>query len=307
MDERHPPGRNEHARSNGEHERPHPNRRERASGREGRAHESPGLTSREAETVEQRLRLSVPAIYEIVRQEGEEEMERPVSSLWWSGLAAGLSIGFSLLAEAVLRHHLPDAPWRPLVENLGYTVGFLIVILARQQLFTENTITAVLPLAADFNRKNLFCVARLWSVVFIANMVGTIGVAAFNAALPGTVPEVLSAMLEISREMMDKGWLEMFVRAIGAGFLIAAVVWILPSAKGNEFMVILLFTYMIAVSEFTHIIAGSVEAFLLVAHGELGILHMLWGFTLPVLMGNILGGTALFALLSYAQVKEEIH
>nr|WP_255599995.1 formate/nitrite transporter family protein [Afifella sp. IM 167] len=250
--------------------------------------------------------MSVPAIYEIVRQEGEEEMERPISSLWWSGLAAGLSIGFSLLAEAVLRHHLPDAPWRPLVENFGYTVGFLIVILARQQLFTENTITAILPLAAEFNRTNLLCVVRLWSVVFIANMVGTIGVAAFNAALPGTVPEVLSTMLEISREMMDKGWLEMFVRAIGAGFLIAAIVWILPSAKGSEFLVILLFTYMIAISEFTHIIAGSVEAFLLVAHGEIGILHMLWGFTVPVLLGNILGGTALFAMLAYAQVKEEI-
>jgi formate/nitrite transporter FocA (FNT family) len=33
---------------------------------------------------------------------------------------------------------------------------------------------------------------------------------------------------------------------------------------------------------------------------------MLSQFLLPVLIGNMIGGTALFALLSYAQVMEEI-
>ncbi len=42
---------------------------------------------------------------------------------------------------------LPDAKWRPLVDSLGYSLGFLFVILGRQQLFTENTLTAILPLA----------------------------------------------------------------------------------------------------------------------------------------------------------------
>jgi formate/nitrite transporter FocA (FNT family) len=33
---------------------------------------------------------------------------------------------------------------------------------------------------------------------------------------------------------------------------------------------------------------------------------MLGQFFVPVLLGNIVGGTALFALISYAQVMEEI-
>jgi len=82
-------------------------------------------------------------------------MERPITSLWWSGVAAGLSISFSLLAQALLQAHLPDTSWRPLLTSLGYPVGFLIVVLARQQLFTENTITPVLPLAAKFTADNL--------------------------------------------------------------------------------------------------------------------------------------------------------
>src|SRR5512138_3797928 len=100
---------------------------------------------REAREVEERSQLRTPVIYEIVRKRGDEEMARPAISLWWSGVAAGLSISFSLLAQSILQTHLPDAPWRSLVSSLGYSVGFLMVVLGRQQLFTENTITAVLP------------------------------------------------------------------------------------------------------------------------------------------------------------------
>jgi formate/nitrite transporter FocA (FNT family) len=57
-------------------------------------------------------------------------------------------------------------------------------------------------------------------------------------------------------------------------------------------------TYLIAAGGFAHIVAGSAEAFLLVANGELGIVPMILNFTVPVLFGNIVGGTALFALLS---------
>ena len=65
-------------------------------------------------------------------------------------------------------------------------------------------------------------------------------------------------------------------------------------------------TYLIGVGNFPHIVAGSVEAFMLVANGELGIGALLGGFMLPVLAGNIVGGTVLFALISYAQVMKEL-
>lgn len=51
----------------------------------------------------------------------------------WSGLAAGLSMGCSMIADALLYQALPDAPWWPPVSTLGYSVGFLIVILGGQQ------------------------------------------------------------------------------------------------------------------------------------------------------------------------------
>src|SRR5690349_19671681 len=103
------------------------------------------VTEREVRDIEEMSTPRTPVIYEVARRQGEEELRRHAFSLWWSGVSGGLSISFSLLAMAILEKHLPDAEWRPLVVGLGYTFGFLIVILGRQQLFTESTITAVLP------------------------------------------------------------------------------------------------------------------------------------------------------------------
>lgn len=263
-------------------------------------------TETEADRIEETSTPPTPVIYEIVRRIGEEEMARPAVSLWWSGAAAGLSISFSVLAEAILRQHLPDESWRPLVTSLGYPVGFLMVVLGRQQLFTENTITVVLPVMADPTRANFTSAARMWAIVLVANLFGTLCAALFSIHAPAIGPELRASMLELSREAMAHDWMEMAFRGVTSGFLMAVMVWLIPGAGAAQFHTVAIITYLIGVGGFAHIISGSVYAFLLMANGELGFLAMLGGFTLPVLVGNVIGGTALFALLSHAQVMEEI-
>ena len=262
--------------------------------------------SQQVERIEEEVTPPTPVIYEAVRRYGEEEMARPAVSLWWSGLAAGLSISFSLLAQAILSMHLPEAPWRKLVVAVGYPVGFLMVVLARQQLFTENTISVVLPVMAHPTRANLGRGLRMWAIVLAANLLGTLFAALFISYTPVITAELRREMLEISRHALQYDWLEMGMRGITSGYLMAAMVWLVPAARVAQFHIVLLMTYLIGVGNFAHIVAGSVEAFLLVANGELGPWSMLGGFTLPVLTGNIVGGTALFALISYAQVMKEI-
>jgi formate/nitrite transporter FocA (FNT family) len=264
------------------------------------------ISEREADDVEERSSPRTPVIYEIVRRLGDEEMERPVTSLWWSGVAAGLSISFSLLAQSILHAHLSPAPWKVLVVSLGYSVGFMMVVLSRQQLFTESTVTAVLPVMADFTRTNLWRLARLWSVVLLANMAGTLIAAVLCTFTPVLTPELKTAMLDIAGQILNHSWMEMLFRAIASGFLIATMVWLIPSAEAAQFHVIVVTTYLIAAAGFMHIVAGSVEAFFLVLNGQLGIQPMVADFFIPVLVGNIIGGTALFALIAYAQVMKEI-
>jgi formate/nitrite transporter FocA (FNT family) len=115
------------------------------------------------------------------------------------------------LTQAILYVHLPDTIWRPLIVGFGYPVGFLMVVLSRQQLFTENTITVVLPVMKHFSTANLARLGRLWTIVFAANMTGT-----FFAVLSCTftlvlTPELRGGMLEISHQMMGNGWSEMFL------------------------------------------------------------------------------------------------
>ena len=110
------------------------------------SHNVPELSDVERREVTKRAQISALVVHETVREEGERELNRPSKDLALSGLAAGLSMGFSLVFQGLLHAYLPAAPWLPLVDNLGYSVGFVIVVLGRQQLFTENTLTAILPL-----------------------------------------------------------------------------------------------------------------------------------------------------------------
>lgn len=280
--------------------------RSREGSENPRSAQDSGISKREIEDVEARSSPRTPVIYEIVSRLGEEEMVRPVMSLWWSGIAAGLSISFSLLAQAVLETHLPDAPWRGLISSFGYSVGFMMAVLSRQQLFTENTITAVLPVMAQMTLNNLWRLGRLWFIVLAANLIGTLAAALFCTWAPALDPRLYEAMLEISRHLLSHDWAVMFFGGITAGFLMAAMVWMIPSADTAQFYVVMLMTYLISVGGFFHIVAGSMEAFLLALHGDVSPWWLLTGFFSPVLLGNIAGGTALFALIAYAQVMKEI-
>ena len=218
-------------------------------------------------------------------------MRRPASALWWSGIAAGISIGFSFLTEAALAAHLPVSEWSPIVAKLGYSVGFLIVILGHQQLFTENVLTAVLPLMARKQVAWLVKMLRLWGIVLAANMTGCLIFALAAAFLPIIPPDVGAALAIILTNVMSNTPWEMFAKGIGAGWLIAAVVWILASSEGVDFLVITLLTYLIALFGFTHIVAGSVEAIYGVVTGLIGADTALFRFFLPTLAGNVFGGT----------------
>lgn len=251
-------------------------------------------------------RLRAATVFDIIRREGDKELVRKFHALFWSGIAAGLSIGFSVVAESILAARLPDAPWKPLVDNLGYSVGFLIVILGRQQLFTENTLTAVLPAMQRGKAIWWFVLLRLWLIVLTANVIGCAIFAWFMSNSGVLSPDVHAAMIHLSEHMMQKPPHEMFLSGIMAGWLIAALVWMLPSSEGNEFIVITLMTYLIAAGDFTHVIAGSVEALFLVFEGRLDLAAAATSFFLPTLLGNVTGGTVLFSVIAYAQVRDEI-
>ncbi len=260
----------------------------------------------EHKSVRKATKLNSRLIYEVVRRDGEDELRRPLGSLIFSGFAAGIFIAMSILGESILRRSLPDAPWRHLVENLGYSMGFLIVILGRMQLFTENTITTVLPLVARPRWDVVRQVARLWCVVLAANVVGAFVAALWIAHVPALPPELRPIVDDLAHHAVVMPPETAFFRAIPAGLLIAALVWMMPQAGSEKLVLIIIVTWLIAAGDFAHIVAGSVEMAFLMVTGQLGPVEGVAGWFLPVLAGNVFGGTAIFALLAWGQVRQEV-
>ena len=65
------------------------------------------LSEAEQQRMSEGIRLKAALVHEIIREEGEEELARSTGALAWSGLAAGLSMGFSLVVEGLLHHYRP--------------------------------------------------------------------------------------------------------------------------------------------------------------------------------------------------------
>ena len=254
------------------------------------------------EEAEERSSPSGKIVYKAILKEGEEELERPSSALFWSGLAAGLSMSFSMNAEGLLAHYLPDYHWRPLVSKFGYSAGFLIVILGRQQLFTENTLTPILPLLQKKPNATILNVGRLWLVVLLANLLGALLIAFVIANTNAFESEVRHVFAELGHKAMEPAFGTVLLRGIFAGWLIALMIWLLPFAETARVWVIILITYLVGLGHFSHIIAGAVETFTLAAMGEAKWLDVLGGFIVPALIGNIIGGVTLVATLNHAQV-----
>lgn len=264
------------------------------------------LSERELREAKRRGSPRAAVVFETVRREGQQELERPNASLAFSGLAAGLSMGFSLIATGMLHAALPDAPWRGLVENLGYTLGFLIVVLGRQQLFTENTVTAIVPLLDNKDKLHTFGnVVRLWSIVLATNLIGALLFALLVFHTGSFSPDLKHAFLQLGETTLSFGFATTLVKGIFAGWLIALMVWLLPAAEHSRLAVVIIITYVVGAAGLSHIIAGSVEALYAVVAGAASWGYFFLDFLIPVFIGNCIGGVLLVSILNYAQVAPE--
>lgn len=272
---------------------------------DAQSEKTPGLSADEEQEVSLNQPPRAAVLHEIIRYQGDQELERTLAALWWSALAAGLSMGLSLMAMGLFYARLPEGDSAQVIASIGYSAGFLAVILARQQLFTENTLTAVLPIMTSPTLANFGRLLRLWSVVLLGNLAGTLLVAWVMLELPIFDSKTDVAFLEIGRKVMKNDVSQMFAKGIVSGWMIATMVWMIPSMEHAKIWIILMITYLMALGDFTHIVAGSVEVSYLVWAGDETWRSFWLEFALPTLTGNIIGGSFIFGLISHAQVRSD--
>ena len=252
--------------------------------------------ARQEESLDQKI------TYDVIRREGDKELERPLSGIWWAALAGGLSMGLIFMTEGLLRSHLPETDWRPLITKLGYPVGFVVITLGSQQLFTENTITPIIPLMVSATSEKMRRMFALQGAALAGNILGALLFAMAVAWTNVFDPKVQNAFGAIGAEALKHEFLTTFASGIFAGWLIALMVWMLPASLGNQVLVIAIPTYLIGLGGFAHIIVGSVETLYLVVTGQIGIATYFTRFFLPALLGNVIGGFVLVTWINHAQV-----
>lgn len=265
-----------------------------------------GLSHKQMEEVGAQSRPNAALIHETIRAEGESELERKWWSILLSGLAAGLSIGLSFIVQGELHAYISDEGARRLIAPLGYTTGFLVVVLGRQQLFTENTLAPILPLLHHRDRKTFVSVLKLWILVLASNIAGTWALGCVLANTSIFEPRVVDAFVQIGERAVEGTFLVTFERGVFAGWLIALMMWLLPGAKASRAQIIIIMTYVLALGQFSHIVAGSADCAFLVQMGKVSFSAYLFTFFVPTLLGNVIGGTTLVALLNYGQVAAEL-
>lgn len=249
-------------------------------------------------------RFSAAEIHENVSKAAEEEMERPATALIWSALASGLLIGFSFLFDAFLRQFFPHEA-RHLAAFLAYPVGFVFVVFARHQLFTENTLEPVIPLLEKRDSETFGKLLRLWGIVLPFNLIGALIFALVLANTRAVEPELHRSLYSLAGEATSGGFVHVLWLGVWAGWLIALMAWMIASTHDTTAQIVLVWltTGLIAAFAFKHSIAGAVEAFYYAAMGGASWIDMLWNFEVPAILGNIIGGVVLVGLINHGQVK----
>jgi len=251
-------------------------------------------------------RLTAAEIHDNVRRPGEEELRRPTSALLLSSLASGLVIGFSFLAGG-WGAELAGPRYGGAAAAALYPLGFIFVIMARSELFTENTLTPVIPFLGEPSWHRFRQVLRVWGALLAGNLAGAALFALVVARAPVVEAALRPPLLELARRSTEGGFGRTFLLAIFAGWLIALLAWLLAAthATGAQLALIWLTTAPIAALGFRHSIVGAVEAFYRAATGDARWATMLGEFVLPAVLGNAVGGVVLVALLNYGQVATE--
>jgi formate/nitrite transporter FocA (FNT family) len=269
-----------------------------------RRHHAPASVQQEAQ--KHLERPSAQEIYEQVANNARQELGRSAISLAISGLAGGIFMGLSAMGNAIAIALLTPAGATPtntvlFVAKMFYPLGFIVVILGRSQLFTENTLYPVALVLAE--KKHFWKTTRLWATVLPANVLGALAFAALASLTNALRPDVVHALAQLGLEAIHNPPATIFWSGVMGGWIIATVAWLVSGSHSitGSVMIIWMLTFVVGLGNFAHCIAASGEILTAVLTGRAGWLaYPTW--LLPAVLGNICGGVGMVTLLEYGQV-----
>ena len=254
------------------------------------------------ESNEEARRLTAPEIFHAAVESAREELARSNRTLFFSGLAGGVTLGLTALSVSAVRALLGNTPSAQFISFLFYPIGFIAVIIGRAQLFTENTLYPVI-LTLDEHR-HFRSTLRLWGVVYASNVLGALLFAVLAIRSEALPAPTTAQLIEMGVAATQGTATTFFWSGIIGGWLIALVAWVVTASQWTigQLAMVWLLTFLVGIGRFAHCIVGTGEILsAVVAHALpfTAYLHWVWAATL----GNIVGGVVIVSLLNYGQVR----
>jgi formate/nitrite transporter FocA (FNT family) len=251
-------------------------------------------------------RPSAQDIYEQVANNARQELGRSTIALAISGLAGGIFMGLSALGNAIAIALLTPAGEPPtrtvlFIAKMFYPLGFIVVILGRSQLFTENTLYPVALVLAE--KCHFWKTLRLWATVLPANILGALAFAAIASLTHALEPNIVDSLAQLGLGAINNTPSAIFWSGVMGGWIIATVAWLVSGSHSitGSVMIIWMLTFVVGLGNFAHCIAASGEILTAILTGRAPALaYAKW--LLPAIAGNICGGVGLVTLLEYGQV-----
>ena len=245
-------------------------------------------------------RPSAEEIYEQVATNARQELARSTVALGLSGFGAGAFMGLSALGTAIALAILGTDPAARIISRMLYPLGFIVVIVGRSQLFTENTLY---PVALVLSEKRQFWnTMRLWAVVLPTNLLGALAFSLLAADTKALDPSFVAALSSLGAKALAHPASTVFWSGVIGGWLIALAAWLVSASHSitGSVMVIWMLTFIVGLGDFAHCIASSCEILVTVLTGHAPWIAFFQWFG-PAVLGNIFGGICLVTILEYGQ------
>ncbi len=238
-----------------------------------------------------------------VIHEGEEIFKLRSKAVLLSSIIAGLEIGVSYFLVCILHYLLSgkiaeDSTYK--LFSVVYPVGFVLVIIGKSALFTEQTSVLALPVLNG--QRKVLELARVWGLVILGNIAGGMLFTAFIGLLaPALGLFTHETMTTVGNHVLHyEAWV-ILLSAIVAGWLMGLLNWLLNSTVNSLTRILLIFmvTGVIGFGGFHHSIVGNIEVFgAYMFSNEIALLDYLW-FLVLALSGNSIGGAIVVGLFKY--------
>ena len=257
----------------------------------------------DASSGEHQKNLSRPTAEEIYKQvasNAREELKRSSIALAISGFAGGTFMGLSALGTAIALAMLGHSLGDQMISRMFYPLGFIVVIIGRAQLFTENTLYPVALVLAE--KREFWNTMRLWAVVLPSNVLGALAFASLVSLTPALNPHFVDALTQLGMEAVANPWPTVFWSGVMGGWIIALAAWLVSGSHSitGSVMIIWMLTFIVGLGNFAHCIATSGEILIAVLTR-----HTAWQmyprWFLPAVTGNICGGVGMVTVLEYGQ------